>query len=521
MCRYMDTTNAADFPYALVGHKLASELKNSLNNTAVFCHSDGKIDSYITKNKANTKHYDYQNTKKQKNYILLEAEPQIGKTGVYLCLISKLRQLLIPDKDEDPEVFLTNHDDDTLSETEMFEDDVQFLGCRDQDTDDAPADDLEENWRFPYWKDMKGKPPVLKQELPRGKYSKVYGRYKYGKEPELLMGKGTDTSRKEEQMASVSLPKSGYRAYKSSHSCSYCQTQSDYVSYVVPVAKAPSVHVSVPKSRNFQPVFAALDHADVVLSHSEEMQGALLGRPPAKDRPVLKSWVFTPTHGRAQRGYLNLHHAMVDTDSQQVCRYVHVLVVRSSQYDIYRRLWGRSHCIICLPDVLPHTDYTVEEGGIGYARRFIQLFAEEFNLSTIFMLDDNIVLIKEVMFHNAGSNQVVKRSKGQLTLEDNPCSLYRVLHQLETQMSQAKNHPPPKTQGKFEGHVGSDSGSLESYTGPEETYGVLGILRHSKFIYKIRKPFRRTHVFCLIHLNVDALKQNGIRYPPWQVCIRM
>ena len=99
----------SETPYVLVGRVMFKTLQTSLkispSMNAISCQ---KADRYMTKSRrrkdekcsslrwldyeAQKDSYDYPNAKKYCNRIPLHAEPQIGKTGAYLCLIRELQR---------------------------------------------------------------------------------------------------------------------------------------------------------------------------------------------------------------------------------------------------------------------------------------------------------------------------------------------------------------------------------------------------------------------------------------------
>ena len=119
-------------------------------------------DSYMKKSKSKRKNstslrwedyeaekvsYDYQNKDKKNNKhcnrILLQAEPQIGKTGTYLCLIKQLRQDILGKEN----VCLTSC---ASSDEGKF-----YLVKESNDPVVRPfrgANNEAEDWNFPYWK---------------------------------------------------------------------------------------------------------------------------------------------------------------------------------------------------------------------------------------------------------------------------------------------------------------------------------------------------------------------------------
>ena len=230
----------------------------------------------------------------------------------------------------------------------------------------------------------------------------------------------------------------------------------------------------------------------------------------------LKSWIFTPTHGRAGTGNLNLTHSMVCPELKSFMSYVHVLVVRPDQFEDYCRIWGSSHVIMELPTLVQewyHQGYeencTAEAGKIGYARRFIQAFAETYDLHTIFMLDDNIPYFYELVTckKDDGKEYIARDADNQVSQKRVP--LFRVLKHLES-IFDSDAEPPKDT---FEAH--KDYAGLwtrGSYTGPPDKYGVIGIKKHNRYnTTRVVNPFKNTHVFSLCLINVWALQREGIQ----------
>ena len=117
ICRYatisVDDSRAQNLPYVLIGPELYRALKKSIKSSPSIislisrnCKAN-KVDRYMEEQvranvntssplrwpdyEASKDSYDHENQRKHCNRILLQAEPQIGKTGTYLCLIKLLR----------------------------------------------------------------------------------------------------------------------------------------------------------------------------------------------------------------------------------------------------------------------------------------------------------------------------------------------------------------------------------------------------------------------------------------------
>ena len=134
---------------------LQKSLGTSPSMSAISCN---KIDRYMTRTsrrkgetfsslrwldyEAHKDSYDYQNAKKHCNRILLHAEPQIGKTGTYLCLIRDLRLDILGKKK------------DSLTATPAFDEGIFYQHKQCPVSEEiAVSETLEtQNWQFPYWR---------------------------------------------------------------------------------------------------------------------------------------------------------------------------------------------------------------------------------------------------------------------------------------------------------------------------------------------------------------------------------
>ena len=175
MCRY-SKSSTSETPYVLVGRVLFKTLQTSLKTSpsmnAISCQ---KADRYMTKSRrrkdekcsslrwldyeAQKDSYDYQNAKKHCNRILLHAEPQIGKTGAYLCLIRELRRDIFGKV--------------SLSATPAFEEGIFYRHKENRYSQEFLVRDTGErhDWEFPYWKTIKDYPSLYDEPVASGKYS--------------------------------------------------------------------------------------------------------------------------------------------------------------------------------------------------------------------------------------------------------------------------------------------------------------------------------------------------------------
>ena len=132
MCRY--TALNEKLPYMFVNSKLCEQLEKSLNKDCSFYHSffmTGMIDRKLKLNENGEpipvkKHADRKldHSKSKDSNFLLSAEPQCGKTGVYLNLIAEIRKdieenTIVVEEDEEEEQMDI---DDELSENPKIDD---------------------------------------------------------------------------------------------------------------------------------------------------------------------------------------------------------------------------------------------------------------------------------------------------------------------------------------------------------------------------------------------------------------
>ncbi len=428
-------------------------------------------------------------------------------------MLKRLRKLIQPEEDKEEE--------------EDFED--EDFESQDEVTDSGDAEDLEARWQFPYHRDMKLK--SLPREVNSGKYVPVYGPYRYDPEakrkPERNLAPERAAKKKSPLKKKVSAnSKEEIHRFKSEtvahNPCPDCSINVGHTTVEVEVLGCKTT-VWIPNRRRFDVVRQQLGLEQSYTNDSQTlvpMEVDESGRTTEVqyDSEHLKSWIFTPTHGRAKTGNLNLVHTMVKEvpgGKPTFVSYVHVLVVRQEQFEEYCGLWGSSHVVLRLPLEIPawyeqHCERSEAEcGKVGYARKFIQAFADAYHLGTLFMLDDNILYTYELeTATDANGMNVMKREEGKLRRKCVP--LYRVLKHLEKLHDLTQDAPEPHKEGyRFT--------TLEAYTGPPRKYGVLGILRSNKNYRNVKNPFNNVHVSALCFVNVRALREKGIEYQPWEV----
>ena len=459
--------------------------------------------------------YDHENQRKHWNRILLQAEPQIGKTGTYLCLL-KLLRLDILGKEK---VLLANKRDEgtfyLLKENEPSE---KFLV--------TDTEDKSENWQIPYWKTIQNLPSLNANAVAPGKYSLGGCFYTHETEENPFLLMKPTRSAHDYQKAKY---EDDFRAFPWYHflDCSECGLlieAQEPILYTVEVMidGAPiSVTCSLPfrflqdsnlreqlKSRGFN-VEGRHDHSLVAATNSA---------------PSLPYWIFHPWHRDDPRKCLfNYHHVM--QEKNQVASFMQIAVVRSAKFDAYRSTWGKVLAIFQLPDELPNCDRGPDEGGVGYSRLFIQKMAYGLNLEYVFVINDNVATMREAQFSSGeqtGFSAIVSRHEDG-TMKMQRCSFLKPLVYLQ-KIAEGKVNPPDNRE-EYEPHqlkeqFEAQNGPQYTYTGPAKlfgdklhySYGVLGLLRS---VPTVRRPFTKTQVYALVLLNVKSTVEKGVFYRPW------
>ena len=543
MCRYAKLSADGSFvqnvPYALVGAQLFKRLKMSLDfSPAVRAISCTTVDRYMKNSKSKRKHstslrwskfqadkesYDYQNNDRPEkikhcNRILLQAEPQIGKTGTYLCLIKQLRNDILFKENDEGNFYL-------VKESSASEGHHVMNGNNEA-----------EDWNFPYWKTIQESPSLLQKSVGPGKYS-IGGRF-YTHDTTnfpfiLTKSEGLSQLTKTVYHRQVdNIPTGAVRAWHWYHflNCAECgrflegkgpELQSIKVNID---GKPVTVKCSVPASR--RPYKCLLEKLPNSTSQGEVWTEDSLA---SAIRSVHSSlfWIFHPSHRDDPcKCLLNYHHALQNENKE--ITFFQVAVVRSEKFQDYVKTWGKMLVIFQLPDQLPmegeDEDVGPSEGGIGYARRFIQEMAFALKLEYVFVIDDNVAVMSEALVSPGEpatcNDTVIRNDDGVIRME--PCSFWRPLNYLQ-KIVRGKDKPPDVR--KYEEHPLTEEFDRQNlplyrYTGPaklfedkpHESYGVLGFLRS---VPNTVRPFAKTQVYAAILLNVKSTVEKRVWYRPW------
>ncbi|XP_022807894.1 uncharacterized protein LOC111344892 [Stylophora pistillata] len=525
MCRYANVSSSV-IPYVLIGRQLFKRLQMSLTTSpSMSATSCSKADRYMTKTRtikdaqssalrwlnyeAHKDSYDYGNVQTHCNRILLQAEPQIGKTGTYLCLLRELRLDILGKEN----VFLAS--------PSAF-DEGSFYQWKERDNPDESVIgnmDEGEDWQFPYWKTIETSPSLCGKPVGTGKYSIAGCFYAHDVEEDpftLLKGNERKLIKTGHQNLKTDDCSNGLRAWHWYHfeKCAECgrllQGRESILENVeVNIDGIPvTVTCSLPSNC---PSFTQLKEKS---SSGESLEDSL----------TLAYWIFHPSHRDDPRKCtLNYHHVM--QENGRVANYVQVVVVRKEKFEDYRSTWGKVLVILQLPNELPSCDLGPEEGGIGYARLFIQKIAFSLRLEYIFMIDDNVAMMLEAEFTiddmSGKERKVLRDDNGVMKMAC--CTFLRPLTSLQ-KIARGKEIPPMADE-KYEPHPLKDvfeaqGFPLYTYSGPAKlfrdkqhgSYGILGLMRS---IPKAVSPFVKTQVYAAFLLNVRSTVEKGVFYRPW------
>ena len=540
MCRYA-RVSASDkvqsIPYVLVGRQLFKKLKASVKmSPSMSTISCTRPDRYMTKKidrnknttssslrwldyEAHKDSYDHQNELKHPNRILLQAEPQIGKTGTYLCLVKDLR-LDILGKEKVYSSSSTAFDEGVFYCHTDYNSSEEFI---------ASDNNQMQDWEFPYWKAIQCSPSLHDKPVAPGKYS-IGGRfYTHDTEenPYILMKREAQNPTKTSYYYDKTDCKDAkLRAWPWYHleNCGECGRllqgkESVLEDLVVNIDGTPvTVTCSVPSS--CQPYSHLLQYLKNPRSTNESSASVdwVAG---VGNTPTLPYWIFHPSHRDDPRKCtLNYHHVM--QEEGKIVRYVQVVVVRKDKFEAYRSTWGKMLAIFQLPQAMPDCELGPSEGGVGYARLFIQKLAFALNLEYVFVIDDNVAVMSQAVFTTddqfASGEVVVRNDHGVMKMER--CSFFKSFTHLQKIAEGKDIHPHSLEPYPLKDPLDGQRFPLYRYTGPaklfgdkqHESYGVLGLLRS---VPRAVNAFSKTQVYAAILLNVKSTVEKGVFYRPW------
>ena len=466
MCRY--TTRNSRLPILYLSQKLNTEIENNLAHDCTFYSYFIKrkaIDSMVTyddKNfilKPKERHIDsIKDDKERNNHFLLTAEPQCGKTGVYLHLISLLREEI---EGSAIEIDVESEDDDEEEEFDQsFESNSETKEFRDM---------------VPYWHRLR------KMKMPttvshRSKYHRWTGSYTYPvKNPPYFVGAFSKKTRKQTIMQQSS-DMSNFKTQKSNHSgecCSFEVTQEEITKsdkFILSLCKEENITCSFPRLRQYQDLF-----------HKHSVSDSMI-------------CLMTPSHGKAATARLNWNHLFMD-ENQLVKPFIHLVFVRKTEYAQYKQVWGNHLGIVQIPNEMKDCVSTVDNGGVGYARRFIQRFCYYLNIDCFYMCDDEIIYIQRVpMQQNLSMPQ---------------------LHDYFTKIGSDVEQVPEALEYKRHPNFNPDSITIDSYSGPRNDFAIIGVKKRNKFSNSATQPYSKKHCSSLFWMNNKVLMEKKILFRPW------
>ena len=112
-----------------------------------------------------------------------------------------------------------------------------------------------------------------------------------------------------------------------------------------------------------------------------------------------------PCYGRYWKVRLNYNHLFLD-GSGNISPYIHLVFVRKQDYQLYVQHWGHFVAIIEIPEEMIDISENIYNGGVGYARRFIQRFCMEYKIKSFYMADDSIVYLSRTCGPNGQSQNI-------------------------------------------------------------------------------------------------------------------
>lgn len=272
---------------------------------------------------------------------------------------------------------------------------------------------------------------------------------------------------------------------------------------------------------------------------------------------VIKQWMFTISYqGKFGKQFMYLYRKKTFPGLTIWRDFVQVLIVRDNQFTDYREYFGQDYIIISLPDkveIIANTMnhefcFTPETAGCGYARLFIQQFAEFASLNEVWMIDDNITSCyrlapktgkglslstanirsnnTDISFENCTFLDVILHIEAVFDASIAGCCLGSEMLFTEAKTQGFKSIEPHYTKtlrscsnhdkGVFSALNTTTPKTLQDYIGcGSSQYGIIGIARQDHSRQEIKHPVKVTHsVYSFYLFNVKAAKDYKLYYPP-------
>eukprot|EP00698_Gefionella_okellyi_P011013 TRINITY_DN288_c0_g1_i1.p1 TRINITY_DN288_c0_g1~~TRINITY_DN288_c0_g1_i1.p1 ORF type:complete len:3741 (+),score=673.98 TRINITY_DN288_c0_g1_i1:115-11337(+) len=247
-----------------------------------------------------------------------------------------------------------------------------------------------------------------------------------------------------------------------------------------------------------------------------------LGRPADANDKTPHCWLFSPSH-REHNSRL-----MWDNDCVPVHELpVMVIVVESTLFRTYQRLYGKTHLVMSLPvTLLDSTSKQPLEMSIGLKRLVIQLVASQLGLDDIHMWDDNVERVYKTTVQPVVAQApavVVPGQPKQVLMCESAVSPVEILLELERVKHAQQQIAAPRLQA--EGCIAAETWPLlfgngceptisHQFTGPRSLYGVIGVNKDIR-LRKVGYPYNFTvSAYSVMLLNVRDTVDRGIFFPP-------
>ena len=452
-----------------VGKALYEQLLDSLKIGCAYYKSfvPDRIDPKVKYNDATKrlepkeKHADeFKDGKPRHNHFLLNAEPQCGKTGVYLSIIGMIREEI---EENHPQTVEIN------------------LDCDGEDVEGE--EDKEEEFEFdyfkatiPYWKDLEKlkKLPTLLTTI--SKYFRFTGTYSYPvKNPPLLPNL---TSKQKVKIEAIN---SKLSTRKSSHHCRLCRSTSESLELTL-----GDTIINFPDKEIYIETFVDRKKFDC-------------------DNDIC---IMTPSFERAEIARLNWNHLMLKNaeDLDSFVPFIFVAFVKRGLFESYKQQWAGTIAIASLPEEMDGIEESVDNGGVGFSRRFIQIFCSKLNIDRFFMADDTILYLKQGFLNE----------ECELSMEN--ISLLGLFDHIK-KIGSDSYEIPTEHQKDFEPHRDTKSPQrtkICAYSGPLKNFGIIGFRKTRGCRTSFKSFFSKSHCTSFLYLNNEALVKNEVFFQPWK-----
>ena len=140
-------------------------------------------------------------------------------------------------------------------------------------------------------------------------------------------------------------------------------------------------------------------------------------------------------------------------------------------------------------------EVTVDNGGVGYARRFIQRFCRHMKINSFYMCDDSIIYLQKVPLQQNLSMPEIHEHFLRIgsDVEEVPEGL---------DFNRYPSLPP-------------DSTTIESYSGPRNDFAIIGVKKRNKYSDSVKISYSKKHCSSFFWINNKILMDNKILFEPW------